>query len=113
MEELKSYRDSKQAELANRYVAAYREGDTKEMPAVRDEAREWNRKAVLENRPETRINLRDAIDARREGRHPMKQMKGLARELRESYGMYEQQRHEVSTTYSRPHGYSRKQKHPE
>jgi hypothetical protein len=87
MEQIKSYRDEKQSELANRYMAAYREGDQKEMVAVSDEAREWNRAAVMEGRPEMRIVLNAAIRARQKARQPMKRMKGLARELRESYGM--------------------------
>jgi N12 class adenine-specific DNA methylase len=87
LEELKSYRDEKQNELANRYVAAFRKDDNKEMVAVRNETMAWNRKAVLEDRPEMRINLHDAIQARRKAQQPMKQMRGVARELRESYGM--------------------------
>lgn len=87
MEELKSYRDEKQAELANRYVAAQRKGDNKEMVRVRNEAREWNRNAVLKKRPEMRIDLQEAIKARLQARQPMKQMRGLAGELREVYGM--------------------------
>jgi len=87
LEQLKSYRDEKQAELANRYVAAMRQNDQKEMVAVRNEAREWNRAAVVEGRREMRIDLQKAIQARQKARQPMKQMRGLAREYRESYGM--------------------------
>lgn len=87
LEQLKSYRDEKQSELANRYVAAMSEGDRKEMVAVRNEAREWNRAAVIEGRREMRIDLQKAIRARQKARQPMKQMRGLAREYRESYGM--------------------------
>jgi hypothetical protein len=44
-------------------------------------------KAVLEKRPEMRIDLNDAIKARRKPQLQMKQMRGMARELRENYGM--------------------------
>jgi len=57
MEQLKSYRDEKQSELANRYVETYRQNDQREMVAVRNEAREWTRSAVTEGRPEMRIEL--------------------------------------------------------
>jgi|GEM_PF-3430329 len=87
LEQLKSYRDEKQSELANRYVAAMRQNDQKEMVAVRNEAREWNRAAVVEGRREMRIDLQAAIRARQKARQPMKQMRGLAKEYRESYGM--------------------------
>jgi hypothetical protein len=88
MEELKSYRDEKQSELANQYVAALRKDDNQEMLAVRNEAMAWNRTAVTEGRPEMRINLNDAIRARRNAQQPTRQMRGLSRELRESYGMW-------------------------
>jgi hypothetical protein len=87
MEELKSYRDSKQAELANRYVAAYREGDTKEMVAVRNEARERNRAAVVRGKPEMRIDLERAVKSRWKAHQPPKQMRAVARDSRESYGV--------------------------
>jgi hypothetical protein len=64
-----------------------RKDDNKEMVAVRNEAMAWNRTAVTEGRPEMRIDLNDAIKARRKPQQPMRQMRGLSRELRESYGM--------------------------
>lgn len=87
LEELKSYRDEKQSELANRYVAAMRKDDNKEMVAARNEAMAWNRKAVTDGRPEMKIDLNAAIKARRKPQQPMKQMRGMARELRENYGI--------------------------
>jgi hypothetical protein len=87
LEQLKSYRDEKQSKLANRYMAAYREGDRKEMVAVQNEAREWNRAAVVDGRPEMRINLEEAIKDRRFAGKTMKQTRGLAKEYRENCGM--------------------------
>ena len=87
MEELKSYRDSKQKELANRYQAAYRDGDQKEMEAVKNEAREWNRAAVLSGKPEMLVDLERAVKSRQKAHQPPKKMRGVARDLRESYGM--------------------------
>jgi hypothetical protein len=87
LEQLKSYRDEKQSELANRYMAAFREGDQKEMVAVRREAMEWNRAAVQNNHPEMGIALNKAVKDRSIATKPMRQMRWMGKEYRESFGM--------------------------
>ncbi len=87
LEETKSYRDQKQEELANRYIEAERSRNNREMVRIREEARLWNRRAVLEKKPENKIDLDRAVKARRKARQPMKQMKGLARAYRENFQM--------------------------
>jgi hypothetical protein len=68
-------------------MAAYLDGDQKAMVAAKNEAREWNRRAVLEKRQELKIDLNHAVKARRKVRQPMKQITGLSRDYREAYGM--------------------------
>ena len=87
LEEVKSHRDQKQEELANRYISAERSRDGQEMVRIREEARLWNRQAVLGKRPEMKIDLDRAVKARRKARQPMKQMRGLARDYRETFGI--------------------------
>jgi len=87
LEELKSYRDEKVDDLANRFVQAQRDTDQKGVVAVQNELREWNRDMVVRGTPELRINLHQSIIARLRPAQPMKQMRGLAKEYRESYGM--------------------------
>ena len=64
-----------------------RKENEKEMVAVRNEAMAWNRKAGIEGKSEMKIDLKDAIKSRQKATKPMKQMRGLARELREGFGM--------------------------
>lgn len=87
LDQLKEYRDEKQQELANRFMSARLDGDLKEMVAVRHEAMEWNRAAVQADKREMRIDLDAAIQARKRARQPMKQLRGVARDLRKTYGM--------------------------
>lgn len=87
LEEVKSYRDQQQEEFANRYLEAERARNNREMTRIREEARLWNRRAVLEKKPELEIDLDRAVKARRKARQPMKQMRGLARDYRESLEM--------------------------
>lgn len=87
LSEVKSYRDEKQEEWANKYVQAKRAGDLQTATAIKEEARQWNREAVLKGRPDLKVDLHAAIAARRKPAQPMRQMKGMAKELREAYGM--------------------------
>jgi hypothetical protein len=87
LEEIKSYRDQKQEELLNRYIAAMRKKGNREMVRIREEARLWNRRAVVEGRGEMKIDLDRAVQASKKARQPMKQMRGLAREYRETFSM--------------------------
>lgn len=86
LEEIKSYRDQKQEELANHYIAAMRRKDNREMVRVREETRLWNRRREVEGRREMKIDLDRVVKARKKVRQPMKQMRGLAEEYRETYG---------------------------
>lgn len=76
LEEIKSYRDQKREQLANRYIAAMRRKDNREMVRIRDEARPWNRRALVEGRKEMKIDIDRAVKARKHARLPMKQMRG-------------------------------------
>ncbi len=79
MEELKSYRDSKQTELANRYVAAYRDGDTKRMVRVREQAREWNRAAIVSGKQKCGLTWKGQSNPGRRRTRPQSRC-GLLRE---------------------------------
>lgn len=85
IEDLKNYKDTKQQEFATEYMKALNRHDLKGMADVRKKVIEWNKKVIKDKHPEYRINLKRSIAARRKARQPAKQMRGVARELMESY----------------------------
>ncbi len=86
IEDLTKFVAAKRAKWASRYANAQRDGNQKEMDAVRNEVEAWNARVISEGRPQLVVRLADALRERGRPRQPAKPMRGLAQELK---GLYE------------------------
>jgi len=86
IEDLTKFVSAKRSKWASRYANAQRDGNQKEMDAVRNEVEAWNARVITEGRPQLQVSLAGALRERARPRRPSKPMRGLANELK---GLYE------------------------
>lgn len=86
VEDMTKFVAAKRAKWASRYANAQRDGNQKEMTAVRNEVEAWNARVVSEGRPQLQVNLAGALRERGRPRQPSRPMRGAANELK---GLYE------------------------
>jgi 2'-5' RNA ligase len=85
LQDLAAYKQSKQSEFANEYMAAKNKGNVEKMMQVRENVRKWNQKMIEAGTPEHKIDLQKSIAARSKTAKPPKALRGEAKELRELF----------------------------